>query len=162
MNEQNKTAYSCGEIFEYLSIPRLLITHPLYSGLSCEAKLIYSVLLEKQGECQTNGWIDEENRCYILFPDYKMQKFLNVSCEKLMDAYDELDYSTGIGLIERVPQVLDTPTRIYLKQFHHVLNVENVELKVKTPQTKEKYYAEVEAFNRRNTNNVISFPTLGV
>lgn len=161
MNKQNNTAYSNGEIMDFLSIPRLLITHPLYSGLSCEAKLIYSFLLEKQDECQVNGWFDEENRCYILFPDYKMQKILNVSSEKLMDAYDELDCSTGIGLVQRVPQVLDSPTRIYLKQFHHVLNVENVELKVKTPQTKENYYAEVEESNSRNTNNVISFPKLG-
>lgn len=165
MKNQEFNCHTYGECDSYLSIPRLLMTHPIYKTLSSEAKIVYSLLLEKQSDCRKNNWYDKENRGYVLFPDYKMQEILNISSEQLMKTYSELDTENGIGLLERQIQELDKPTRIFLKKFHHI-NTADVEILRKNPITeppsKEEYYAKLKEFEGRNTDTVIPFYPMGV
>ncbi len=152
--------YSLEDLGDYLPIPRLLLNHPLYRKLSSEAKILYSVLYEKLGECKLKNWYDEENRAYVIYPDYEMQALLCVTPEKLMATYEELDCVSGIGLLERVPQPLEKPTRIYLKQFHKI-HQGNVEITCKEPPSTEEYYAKLKEYEERKQGNIILFPVIG-
>lgn len=157
MKYQDFRLYSYGEMTDFLPVPRLLISHPLYRTLSTEAKIIYALLLEKMGECKCNHWYDEDNKAYILFPDYKMQEYLNLSTEMLMSAYGEL---SNIGLVERQPQELDKPTLIYLKKFHYV---QQADVKMTSseegnePPSTEEYHARLKEYEEHHLNNVIPF-----
>ncbi len=164
MNNQDYLHCSYGAMTDFLAIPRLLVQHPLYRTLSSESKLIYALLLEKLADCKHNHWFDEENKAYVLFPDYQMQEILNISTEKLLYAYCELDVATGIGLVERQAQELDKPTRIYVKKFHciHNTDIEIIVNQASTePPTKEEYYARLKEFENGHMANVIPFSVGG-
>lgn len=101
----------------FLSIPRLFFTHTSYQKLTSEAKIIYSMLLEKMELCEENEWYDEQNRAFIYFPQNKLEEFMNIGYGKIEKALEELDVKTGLGLIERQKQELGLPTKIYIKNF---------------------------------------------
>ena len=54
------------ETYSFLKIPKLLFTDPIFSKLSSDAKLVYGILLDRMSLSIKNGWVDEENRVYII------------------------------------------------------------------------------------------------
>lgn len=55
------------EMFSFYRIPRMLIKDPNFSHLSCEAKLLYGLMLDRMALSQRNGWHDDDNRTYIIY-----------------------------------------------------------------------------------------------
>lgn len=156
MKKHDCYIYSMEDIGDYLSIPRLLVTHKVYRTLSSEAKIIYSLFLERMRE---NGLQDEQNRNYIIYPEYELQAVVNISDGKLTQALHKLEV---VGLIQRKKQAFDKPTLIYL---HNCLRIEEKteENKVKTPPTLKEYHAKVRKDEqRRKQGNIIRFSGLGV
>ena len=68
------------EMFSFYRIPRMLIKDPNFSHLSCEAKLLYGLMLDRMALSQRNGWHDDDNRTYII---YTMDIFLIAGSEWL-------------------------------------------------------------------------------
>ena len=66
----------------YLPYPRFL----LQADLTQTAKLLYALLLDRATLSQSNGWLDEGGRIYLVFPIEKIAAALDVSCEYLTDA----------------------------------------------------------------------------
>ena len=64
-----------------------------------------------------NGWYDEQGRVYIYYTLDKIQEDLNCGHEKAVKLLSELDTRKGFGLIERVKQGQDRPTKIYVRRF---------------------------------------------
>lgn len=114
-----------GEFLNRIPVPRLLFTHESYRGLTIEAKVLYSLLLERLALCQEQGWYDDENRAYVYFPQQEVQDFLNVSHVKATKIMAELDGKMGLGLIERKRQGLGLPTKIYVKHFATITDTPN-------------------------------------
>lgn len=115
------------EQFTFLRIPKVIFTQEPFIALSWEARIIYSLMLERMGLSQKNGWFDDENRVFIIFTLEEVQRVLNCGRDKGMKVLAELDTEKGIGLIERVKQGFSEPNHIYVKNFVLKESTENKE-----------------------------------
>ena len=96
---------------------RLLIKDERFKGLSSDAKLLYGLMLDRLSLSMKNGWLDSENRAYIIYTIDNIMEDLGCSkptCTKIMR---ELDCDNGIGLIEKKRRGLGKPDIIYVKNF---------------------------------------------
>ena len=61
-----------GELFSYYRIPKALFQDSRFRQLSTDAKTLYGILLDRMSLSVKNGWLDEQNRVFILFtiPDH--------------------------------------------------------------------------------------------
>ena len=55
------------EQFSFYRVPRLLIKDNRFKGLSSDAKLLYGLMLDRMSLSMKNGWLDDENRAYIIY-----------------------------------------------------------------------------------------------
>lgn len=105
------------EQFSFYRVPRLLIKDERFKGLSSDAKLLYGLMLDRMSLSMKNGWLDEENRAYIIYTLDNVMEDLGcakATCVKIMK---ELDSDNGIGLIEKKRRGLGKPDIIYVKNF---------------------------------------------
>lgn len=107
-----------GERFRFYMMPKALIENPLFNGLSAEAKLLYTLLLDRMQLSARNQWRDEQDHIYVIFTQEEMMEKLHCSRTKVKCVLNELDAPTGIGLIERRRQGLGKPNIIYVKDFN--------------------------------------------
>ena len=106
--------------FSFYRVPRLLIKDERFKGLSSDAKLLYGLMLDRMSLSMKNGWLDDENRAYIIYTVDAIMEDLGCSkptCTKIMR---ELDSDNGIGLIEKKRRGLGKPDIIYVKNFASV------------------------------------------
>lgn len=87
----------------YYRVPKYLFEDEIFRGLSAEAKLIYSKLLELLEFSVKRDWFDDEGRLYVRFTLKNVETFLGCSNHKARDIFKELG-KEGIGLITRVTQ----------------------------------------------------------
>ena len=106
-----------GEQYAFFRIPKLLLTDDRFAEISTDAKLLYGLLLDRMELSYRNGWIDEQNRVFIIFTAEEVMDTLRCRSEKAARLFSELDSTKGIGLIERKRQGLGRPTLIYVKNF---------------------------------------------
>lgn len=110
--------YGCqADSYSFYRIPRILITGEEFRSLSTDAKLLYSLLLDRMSLSMRNGWLDKEGRVYIYYTLEEIQKDLCCGHVKAGKLLAELDTQKGIGLIDRKKQGQGKPTKIYVKQF---------------------------------------------
>lgn len=120
MGKQMQFDYYYGieaEQFSFYRVPRLLIKDERFKGLSSDAKLLYGLMLDRMSLSMKNGWLDEENRAYIIYTLDNVMEDLGcakATCVKIMK---ELDSDNGIGLIEKKRRGLGKPDIIYVKNF---------------------------------------------
>lgn len=120
MGEPLKFDYYYGieaEQFSFYRVPRLLIKDERFKGLSSDAKLLYGLMLDRMALSMKNGWLDDENRAYIIYTIDNIREDLGCSKEKAVKVLAELDASKGIGLIEKIRRGLGKPDIIYVKNF---------------------------------------------
>ena len=106
-----------GEQYAFFRIPKLLLTDDRFAEVSTDAKLLYGLLLDRMELSYRNGWIDEQDRVFIIFTAEEVMSTLRCRSEKAARLFAELDSVKGIGLIERKRQGLGRPTLIYVKNF---------------------------------------------
>ena len=104
-----------GEQYAFFRIPKLLLTDDRFRYVSTDAKLLYG--FDRMELSYRNGWIDEQNRVFIIFTAEEVMSTLRCRSEKAARLFAELDSAKGIGLIERKRQGLGRPTLIYVKNF---------------------------------------------
>ena len=56
-----------GELFSFYRIPKALFQEPRFQSLSTDAKTLYGILLDRMSLSMKNGWLDEQNRVFIIF-----------------------------------------------------------------------------------------------
>ena len=120
MGEPLKFDYYYGveaEQFSFYRVPRLLIKDERFKGLSSDAKLLYGLMLDRMALSMKNGWIDEENRAYIIYSVDNVMEDLGCSKPTCIKIMRELDSENGIGLIEKKRRGLGKPDIIYVKNF---------------------------------------------
>ena len=151
MNENTKFDYYYGieaDQFSFYRVPRLLIKDERFKGLSSDAKLLYGLMLDRMSLSMKNGWLDEENRAYIIYTVDAIMEDLGcakATCVKIMK---ELDSEKGIGLIEKKRRGLGKPDIIYVKNFA-TMSEETAE---KMSQNNDKS-TEVQNLNFKKSNN---------
>ena len=102
------------EQFSFFRIPRSLISDKRFQALSVEAKLLYTLLLDRIGLSLRSGWQDENNRVFIFYTLQEAQETLSCGHNKATRLFSELEQ---FGLIERVKQGQGKPAKIYVKNF---------------------------------------------
>ena len=120
MGEPLKFDYYYGieaEQFSFYRVPRLLIKDERFKGLSSDAKLLYGLMLDRISLSMKNGWLDDENRAYIIYTIDNIREDLGCSKEKAVKVLAELDANKGIGLVEKIRRGLGKPDIIYVKNF---------------------------------------------
>lgn len=105
------------EQYSFYRIPKLLFTDVQFKSLSCEAKILYGLMLDRMSLSLKNGWVDQENRVYIYFTLEDAQGCMCCGHDKGVRLFAELDSDKGVGLIQRVKQGLGKPAKIYVKNF---------------------------------------------
>ena len=136
------------EQFSFYRVPRLLIKDERFKGLSSDAKLLYGLMLDRMSLSMKNGWLDNENRAYIIYTVDAIMEDLGcakATCVKIMK---ELDSEKGIGLIEKKRRGLGKPDIIYVKNFATILE----EQTEKVPGNADKS-TEVQNLNFKKSNN---------
>ena len=108
---------SQAEQFSFYRIPKVLFTDETLAGISVEAKVLYSFMLDRMSLSVKNCWFDEENRVYIIYTIDDILSDFGCARQKALKLLDELE--NGIGLIERKRQGLGRPNIIYVKNFIH-------------------------------------------
>lgn len=102
--------------YTFYRIPKILFIDPIFNGLSCEAKLLYGLLLDRMQLSIRNHWMDEEGRVFIYFAQDQIAEKLGCGLKKAASLLNELGDKKGIGLITRVRQGLGKPDRIYVRK----------------------------------------------
>ena len=105
------------ETFSFFRIPKLLFTDETFRNLSSDAKVLYGILLDRMSLSMKNGWIDEENKVYIIFTIEEIAQIMCCATQKATKILQELDYTKGIGLIEKKRLGLGKPNILYVKNF---------------------------------------------
>lgn len=105
------------EQYTFYRIPKVLFTAECFKSLSCEAKVLYGLLLDRMGLSIKNRWFDAENRVYIIFTVEEIAELMNCGTQKAVKLLKELDTDKGIGLIEKKRLGLGKPNVIYVKNF---------------------------------------------
>ena len=54
------------EQYSFVRVPKILLQHEIYQRITPEAKLLYSLLLDRVGISLRNGWKDKQGRIYII------------------------------------------------------------------------------------------------
>lgn len=75
---------------EYLRFPLSLLAEPKYRDMSLEAKMIYSLLLNRLTLSQKNGWINDKGEVYLIYTREEAAETLNLSYKKTIAAFKEL------------------------------------------------------------------------
>ena len=105
------------EQYSFYRVPKVLFTAECFKSLSCEAKVLYGLMLDRMSLSIKNRWFDEEDRVYIIFTVEEIMELLGCGRQKAIKNIAELDTEKGIGLIEKKRLGLGKPNVIYVKNF---------------------------------------------
>ena len=124
------------EQYSFYRVPKVLFTAECFKSLSCEAKVLYGLMLDRMSLSIKNRWFDEEDRVFIIFTVEEIAELLNCGTQKAVKLMKELDSSQGIGLIEKKRLGLGKPNVIYVKNFM-LKEKQSFEQEEKTPENLE-------------------------
>ena len=118
--------------FSFIRIPKIMLIDNTFSDLSLQAKVLYGVLLDRMSLSRKNGWLDAENRVFIIYQIGEIQKDLGFSKKKSIDLLAELE---KFGLLEKKRRGHGLPNILYVKSFMSDADTEEENLSV--PEEKE-------------------------
>ena len=105
------------DAYSFYRIPKVLFTSEYFKGLSCEAKVLYGLMLDRMSLSIKNRWFDDEGRVYIMFSIDDVMEFLGCYKQKAVKLVHELDQEHGIGLIEKKRIGFGKANTFYVKNF---------------------------------------------
>ncbi len=115
--------------FSFFRTPKALFLNERYNSLSTDAKLLYSLLLDRMELSARNGMHDEQGRIFLYFTVMQASELLHYGENKITRLFGELE---KIGLIARIRQGFGKASLIYPKKFleshppnRRVLNLQN-------------------------------------
>ena len=100
--------------YNFIRIPKVMMTEDLFSAMSFQAKILYGLLLDRMGMVQKNNWIDEENKAYVVYQIAEIMTDMNISKQKAVKSLAEL---VDMGLVEKKQRGLGMPSLLYIKKF---------------------------------------------
>ena len=108
--------------FTFYRMPKILFVDDYFSAISCEAKVLYGLLLDRATLSKSNNWIDELGRVYVFFKQTEAMEMLNIKKNKVIAIFKELE---DIGLLIRKKLGQGKPTRLYVLDFSSHTDDEN-------------------------------------
>ena len=65
------------EQYSFYRVPTVLFTAECFKSLSCEAKVLYGLMLDRMSLSIKNRWFDDEDRVYIIFTVDEIAELMN-------------------------------------------------------------------------------------
>ena len=127
------------EQYSFYRVPKVLFTAECFKELSCEAKVLYGLMLDRMSLSIKNRWFDEKDRVYIIFTIEEIMELLGCGRQKAVKNLAELDSEKGIGLIEKKRLGLGRANVIYVKNFMLKETVETEEKSQESLENTQKY-----------------------
>lgn len=100
---------------ECVNNPKILFQEKQYEKLSVDAKLLYSLLVDRKTMAIMNGWVDQYGTAYVIYPKSEMKKHLNASRYRVDMALNELE-KCGQMVVVTQPNP-GRPCQIYVKDI---------------------------------------------
>ncbi len=100
--------------FRFYKFPQSLISNTRYNSITNDAKLLYTLMLDRTSLSVKNSWYDRYGNLFIYYTIKDIEKSLQCSHNKAVRTLDELE---AVKLIQRVKQGQGRPTRIYVKKI---------------------------------------------
>lgn len=106
------------EQYTFYRVPKILFTDEYFKCISCEAKILYGLMLDRMSLSIKNQWYDDENRVYIIFTIEEVKELIGCGSQKAIKLMKELDTENGIGLIEKKRLGMGKANVIYVRKFY--------------------------------------------
>ena len=103
------------EPFSYYSLPIVFFKKEKYIDMSIEAKILYSILLDKINLSEAKGWVDKNDNPYVICIINEVKKYICCSDKKAVDVMNELE--NKYLLIKRKRKGLGRYDIIYVKNI---------------------------------------------
>lgn len=100
--------------FNFIRIPKAMITDPMFASLLLASKLLYGILLDRMNLSMKNRWFDSENRVYIIYQIAEIQEDMGLTEKMAIKYLKELE---SFGLVEKKRRGLGLPSLLYVKSF---------------------------------------------
>lgn len=123
----DKLSDNSSNIFPFIKLPRALIDDPNFSGLSAEAKLLFSLILDRMGVSQINAdrFTDKNGNLFVYYTIQEICLKIGCSHGKAVRLVNELEYH---GLIFKQRKGCGKPNKIIvlpsvlriLKTVHYI------------------------------------------
>ena len=148
--------------YSFFKIPKILYTDSIFKTLSSDAKVLYAILLDRMGLSMKNGWLDEENKVFIIFTVDEIEETMNIGRNKAINIMKEIQ---NFGLIEKKRRGLGKPNIIYVKSFLVESTEENSKEQVETyddrsldDKFQEASKANLQKFEKQTSINLENKP----
>lgn len=102
------------EQYAFYQVPKILITDDRFADITTDAKLLYSLMLDRSSLSAKNGWLDKEGKVYIFYTLEQIMTDMHCANQKATKLLKELETK---GLIERKKRGQGKVTRIYVRDF---------------------------------------------
>ena len=102
------------EQYAFYQVPKILITDDQFADITTDAKLLYSLMLDRSSLSAKNGWLDKEGKVYIFYTLEQIMTDMHCANQKATKLLKELETK---GLIERKKRGQGQVTRIYVRDF---------------------------------------------
>ena len=103
--------------YTFYRIPKVMFTEERFKNLSCEAKVLYGLMLDRMSLSIRNGWLDDKNRVYIVYSIEEICSLIGCGSQKAVKLVHELETGRGIGLIEKHRGGMGEANVFYVKNF---------------------------------------------
>lgn len=100
--------------YNFIKVPKLLVHDDAFTELSVDAKMLYGLLLDRMNLSMKNGWLDEQNRVYIIYQIKDIMSDMNMARATAVKYLQEL---VDFGLVEKKKRGLGLPNILYVKSF---------------------------------------------
>ena len=136
---------------KFFKVYKFLFEDDRFKNLSIDAKVIYSLIVERNSLSIKNNLKCKDGNYYIILKNKEIQSILNCGSQKAVKVLNELEL---VNLIVKKKQGLNKPNLIYLKsQFLTCENHNSKDVKI-TTQENGKSHLNKNNINKTDINNI--------
>ena len=74
----------------HMQMPRWLFSDPRYAGMSLDAKVTYTFLLNRFQLSRRNGWVNDYGEVFVIFPRKELARELRICEQRVTAAFKKL------------------------------------------------------------------------
>ena len=143
MTKYNPKRYKLEEenSHRFYQMPKELFINPKYKKLDSNAKVLYTVLLDRKELSRKNKWVDEYNQIYLIYTRENIAELLGVSVRTVIKVFKQLREAK---LIEEEKQGLNKPNRIYVLRLDYSGHAEIAPQEVQELHPSDTDYSETD------------------
>lgn len=109
--------YTLGETsrYRFYKMPKELVENIYYrNSLTSDAKIVYTLLLDRMDLSKMNGWANDKGEIFLLYTKEDIAKMLNIGPTTVYKAFKQLE---KCQLIKQERQGINKPNKIYVAKI---------------------------------------------